>query len=143
MMIRPTWRISSSPNPREVVAGVPMRMPDAVFGGSVSNGIAFLLTVIPISSSRCSASLPVTPSGVTSTSRRWLSVPPETTRAPRLATVSAMTCRVLDGPALVLAEGLAGGQLERHGLARDDVHQRPALDAGEDVCGRRTPRASP
>ena len=51
-----------------------------------SNGIPFLLTVIPISSSRCSASLPVTPSGVTSTSMRWLSVPPETSRAPRAAT---------------------------------------------------------
>ncbi len=82
MMIRPIARISSGPKPRDVVAGVPMRMPDAVFGGSVSNGMAFLLTVMPISSSRCSASLPVTPSGVTSTSSRWLSVPPETTRAP-------------------------------------------------------------
>src|SRR4029077_512266 len=40
MMIRPTARISSGPNPREVVAGVPIRMPEAVFGGRVSNGIA-------------------------------------------------------------------------------------------------------
>ena len=78
MMIRPTARISSSPKPRDVVAGVPRRMPDAVLGGSGSNGMPFLLTVMPISSSRCSASLPVTPSGVTSTSIRWLSVPPET-----------------------------------------------------------------
>ena len=39
------------------------------------------------SSRSCSASLPVTPSGVTSTSIRWLSVPPETTRAPRSASV--------------------------------------------------------
>ena len=82
MIIRPISRISSTPKPRVVIAGVPTRMPDAMFGGSVSNGIAFLFTVIPISSRRCSASLPVTPSGVTSTSIRWLSVPPETTRAP-------------------------------------------------------------
>ena len=67
-MIRPTDRISSSPNPRLVVAGVPIRIPEAVFGGFGSNGMPFLLTVIPISSRRCSASLPVTPSGVTSTS---------------------------------------------------------------------------
>ena len=46
MMIRPIARISSGPNPRDVVAGVPMRMPEAVFGGSWSNGMAFLLTVI-------------------------------------------------------------------------------------------------
>ena len=90
-MIRPMERISSSPKPRDVVAGVPRRMPDAVLGGCWSKGMPFLLTVIPISSRRCSASLPVTPSGVTSTSRRWLSVPPDTTLAPSPATVSAST----------------------------------------------------
>ena len=53
-MICATDRISSGPNPREVVAGVPTRIPDAVFGGNGSNGMAFLLTVIPISSSTAS-----------------------------------------------------------------------------------------
>ena len=53
MMIRPIVRISSGPNPRDVVGRELIRIPDAVFGGSVSeNRIAFLLTVIPISSSR-------------------------------------------------------------------------------------------
>ena len=50
VMRRAIARISSGPKPRVVVAGVPSRMPEAVFGGSGSNGIAFLLTVIPISS---------------------------------------------------------------------------------------------
>ena len=39
-----------SPKPRVVAAGVPIRIPDEVFGGCWSNGIVFLLTVIPISS---------------------------------------------------------------------------------------------
>ena len=56
----------SAPIPRDVTAGVPTRIPDDVFGGCRSNGIWFLLTVIPISSRRRSASLPVTPA----TSRR-------------------------------------------------------------------------
>ena len=91
MMSRAIVRISSGPKPRVVVAGVPIRIPEEVFGGSGSNGIAFLLTVIPISSRSCSASLPVTPSGVTSTSIRWLSVPPETSRAPRSRELGART----------------------------------------------------
>ena len=91
VMIRAIARISSGPKPRVVVAGVPRRIPEAVFGGSGSNGIAFLLTVMPTSSRSASASLPVTPSGVTSTSIRWLSVPPETIRAPRSARASAST----------------------------------------------------
>ena len=32
---------------RIVVAGVPTRIPEATFGGIVSSGIAFLLTVMP------------------------------------------------------------------------------------------------
>ena len=77
--------------PRVVVAGVPTRIPDATLGGLASNGIAFLLTVMPTSSSSASASRPVTPSGVTSTSARWLSVPPLTSRAPASASVWART----------------------------------------------------
>ena len=107
--------------------------PTRCSAGSVSNGMAFLLTVIPISSSRCSASLPVTPSGVTSTSRRWLSVPPETTRAPSPASVSAMTRAFSIVRRWSVAEGLLRGQLEGDGLAGDDMHQRAALRAREDV----------
>ena len=39
--------------------------------------------------------------------------------------------RVLDGPSLVRAERLLGGQLEGDGLGRDDLHERSALDPRE------------
>ena len=68
--------------PRVVTAGVPMRMPLATIGGFSSNGIAFLLTVMPARSSAASATLPVMPRENTSTSTRWLSVPPLTSRKP-------------------------------------------------------------
>ena len=51
--------ISSSLKPRVVTAGVPIRIPDVTNGLSVSNGIVFLFTVMPTSSSTCSAILPV------------------------------------------------------------------------------------
>src|SRR5690606_4480084 len=38
----------------------------------------------------------------------------------------------LEGAALPVGELLAGGNLERHGLGGDDVHERAALLAGED-----------
>ena len=47
--------------PRVVTAGVPMRMPLATIGGFWSNGIAFLLTVMPALPSAASATLPVMP----------------------------------------------------------------------------------
>ena len=39
--------------PRVVTAGVPMRMPLGFIGLPVSKGMAFLLTVMPASSSAC------------------------------------------------------------------------------------------
>src|ERR1017187_10768631 len=42
----PTCRISGSFMPRVVSAGLPMRMPLGFIGGLVSNGMAFLLTVM-------------------------------------------------------------------------------------------------
>ena len=68
--------------PRVVTAGVPMRMPLAVIGGFGSNGMAFLLTVMPALPSAASAAFPVRPRENTSTSIRWLSVPPLTRRNP-------------------------------------------------------------
>src|SRR5947209_6512475 len=76
--------ISFSRMPRVVTIGVPSRMPLAMAGGFSPNGIAFLLTVMPASSSAASASLPVIPFVVTPTSIRGVSVPPDTTRRPRL-----------------------------------------------------------
>ena len=51
--------ISASFIPRVVTAGVPRRMPLAWNGERVSNGIVFLFTVIPASSSAIWQSLPV------------------------------------------------------------------------------------
>ena len=53
--------ISGSRMPRVVTAGVPTRMPLATIGGFWSNGIAFLLTVMPALPSAASATLPVMP----------------------------------------------------------------------------------
>ena len=68
--------------PRVVTAGVPMRMPLATIGGLRSKGMAFLLTVMPALPSAASATLPVMPFENTSTSIKWLSVPPLTRRNP-------------------------------------------------------------
>ena len=49
----PTSRISASRKPRVVTAGEPRRMPLGFIGGLVSNGMAFLLTVMRARSSAC------------------------------------------------------------------------------------------
>ena len=56
--------------PRVVTAGVPTRMPLATIGGFWSNGIAFLLTVMPAFPSAASAAFPVIRLENTSTSIR-------------------------------------------------------------------------
>ena len=64
----------------------------------------------------------------------WLSVPPETRRKPRLVSASA-SARAFADDALLVRHELGRRRLgERHGLRRDDVLERPALDAGEDVA---------
>src|SRR6185295_195842 len=78
----PITSMSASRIPRVVTAGVPMRMPLATMGGFLSNGMAFLLTVMPALPSAASATLPVMPFENTSTSIKWLSVPPLTRRKP-------------------------------------------------------------
>ncbi len=87
--------------PRVVSAGVPMRMPEATIGELVSKGIVFLLTVIPALSSVFSATLPVMPLAKTSTSIRWLSVPPLTSRQPSPASAGRERRRVRDDLLLV------------------------------------------
>ena len=77
----PILIISGSFMPRVVADAVPTRMPDVLNGLSVSNGIVFLLTMMPAASRAAAASLPVMPfEAFTSTRKRWLSVPPETMR---------------------------------------------------------------
>ena len=82
-------RISSSAIPRVVTAGVPIRMPLVTAGFSGSKGMAFLFTVIPAFSSPLSATLPVSPFGLRSTSMRWVSVPPATSRKSKRLSSSA------------------------------------------------------
>jgi len=76
--------------PRVVIAGEPMRTPLVTIGFSGSFGMAFLFTVMCARPSAASASLPFTFFGLRSTRNRWLSVPPETMRSPRLVSVAAM-----------------------------------------------------
>ena len=73
-------RISSGPMPRVVSAGVPMRMPLPCRGGRSSYGIVLRFTVMATLSQITSALRPLIPFAPTSTSIRWLSVPPETSR---------------------------------------------------------------
>jgi hypothetical protein len=74
--------ISGSRMPLVVTAGVPILIPLATIGGLRSKGMAFLLTVMPALPSAASATLPVMPFENTSTSIKWLSVPPLTRRNP-------------------------------------------------------------
>ena len=83
--------MASSRRPRVVRAGVPMRMPLGSIGLRLSNGIRFLLTVIPARPRAASAILPVRPLEVMSIRIRWLSVPPETRRKPARVISSART----------------------------------------------------
>ena len=67
---------SSTPIPRVVKAGEPIRIPLGSIGLRVSKGIMFMLTVMPHKSNAFSAIFPPIPKLVTSTKTRWLSVPP-------------------------------------------------------------------
>ena len=88
--------------PRVVTAGVPSRMPLGLNGELVSKGMVLRLTVMPALCSAVSAGRPSSPSRNTSTSSRWVSVPPDTTRNPcsvrpaasarALATIRAWYC---------------------------------------------------
>src|SRR5699024_6400930 len=60
-LISPTSVLSSVVIPRVVIAGVPRRIPLVTNGYASSNGIVFLFTVIPTSSSASSDCLPVSP----------------------------------------------------------------------------------
>ena len=70
-------------------------MPLVTNGFCVSNGMAFLFTVICTSSSIFSSSLPVSALSVKSSSMRWLSVPPETIFTPSFVNSSAIAAAFL------------------------------------------------
>ena len=107
-------------------------MPLVTKGFSGSFGMAFLFTVMWARPSTASASLPVMCFARRSTRNMWQSVRPETMRKPRSCSTFAITRALSMHLLLVDAELASHRFLERHGLGRDHVHQRPALDAGED-----------
>ncbi len=83
--------ISASVMPCVVTDGVPIRTPLVTKGLRGSSGIVFLFRVIPAWSSVACATLPVSSAsnGVRSTTIRWMSVPPETSRKPSCTSASA------------------------------------------------------
>ena len=91
--------------PWVVTDGVPMRTPLVTNGLRGSSGTVFLLSVMPASSSVDWATLPVSSAsnGRRSTTIRWLSVPPETSRNPSPASASASADALRDDLVGVLA----------------------------------------
>ena len=83
--------ICGSSIPCVVTDGVPMRRPLVTNGLRGSSGTVFLFSVMPASSSVIWATLPVSSAsnGRRSTTIRWLSVPPDTSRKPSPASASA------------------------------------------------------
>ena len=68
----------------------------------------------------------------TSTSIRWVSVPPETMRKPLRRQRLGQDLRRWPRSVRVILEARLQRLLEADRLGGDDVHQRSALDAGED-----------
>ena len=126
-------RISASFMPRVVSAGVPMRMPDGSSGLRGSNGIMFLLTVMPAASRACSACLPVTPLAVDVHEHQVVVGPAGDERGtrPRCSSSASTFALAITCAAYVLERRLQR-LAEGDRLRRDDVHERPALHAGED-----------
>ena len=144
-MRRATCRISSSPMPRVVSAGVPRRMPEATKGLLVSNGIVFLLTVMPGGFERLLGHL----------ARHALAVhehvdedevvvrPARDEAEALLLQLGGERLRVGEDLPLVVLEVFAQSLAEGDGLGGDDVDERAALHAGEDLAVNVRPRARP
>ena len=81
-IVSPISRISSAPMPSVVTAALPSRSPLVYQAPLVSSGTTFRFKVMPADRSAASACRPFSPKGRTSTSTRWLSVPPVTTETP-------------------------------------------------------------
>ena len=150
-----TVSISAVPMPCVVTAGVPMRRPLVMYGGRGSSGTVFSLSEMPARSRARRAFLPDSSASKVrrSTSIRWLSVPPDTRRRPRVARPSASAGGVGDDARRVVLELRLRSLEEAHRLGRDHVVVRAALEPGEhrlvDPLGellgaqdRRRPRAA-
>ena len=72
--------------------GLILTCDEVIVGFCGSNGMPFLLQVMPARSSDCSASRPISPIGRRSTSIRCVSVPPETIARPPAVSVAARVC---------------------------------------------------
>ena len=121
---------SVSLKPRVVMAGEPRRTPLVTKGFSGSFGIAFLFTVMCARPNAASASLLLIFFGRRSTSITCDSVRPDDAKPTRNQALGHRI-GVLDHLLLVNLESLAPALFERHGLARDHVHQGPALNTGK------------
>jgi hypothetical protein len=123
--------ISASFIPRVVQAGVPSRMPLAWNGDRVSNGIVFLFVVMPASSSAIWQSLPVKFFRAHIHEHEMIVRAAADERKPLSLHAVRQRRRVLDDLLLIGFERRLQRFVETHRLARDDVHQRPALDSRE------------
>jgi len=131
-MNSPTRPKSSSTRPREVIAGAPTLRPLG-FIADLSPGIVFLLSTIDAISQTISDLFPFTPLDRKSTSRRWLSVPPDQVQVAALEALSH-GLRVLHHLLLVELELRSLSHLERHGQRCDRLVVRAALEAREHSC---------
>jgi hypothetical protein len=131
VMIRAIARISVVPNPRVVVAGVPRRIPEACVRRQRVERDRVLVDRDPDFVEERLSLL------AGDTERRHVDEHQVVVRAARDDPGPAFSerigelGRVLDRSPLVALERLTGGELQADGLARDHVHQRPTLDAGE------------
>ena len=98
-----------------------------IVGGFSSNGIAFLLTVIPAASSAFSASDPVIPFGPKVHEHQVIVRPAGDDPVSPRGQLGGERLRVLEDPPLVLSERRLERLLEADRLGRDHVDQRPAL----------------
>ena len=95
-----------TPRPRVVIAAVPRRIPEASIGGRAVVGDQVLVAGEVDRVQRAPRPrLPESPIGVTSTSIRWLSVPPETIRRPRAASSAARARAFSHDARCVVREG--------------------------------------
>ena len=126
-------RISSSPRPRVVSAGVPIRRPGGIERRALVEGDRVAVDGDPdlLEAHPRPPCLP-SPFTVTSTSTRWTSVPPVSTSTPPATRPSAKARALAIVWRWRSRNSSLCGDPERHRLGGDDVHQRAALAAGED-----------
>ena len=128
-----TVSISASFIPRVVSAGVPIRMPLVMSGLLSSKGTPFLFTVMPARSSASCASFPVSVLVPEIDQHQVVVGPAGDDVVPvRLPGARRGPGRSGSPASPYVFEGGLERFLEGNRLAGDHVHERPALDAGDD-----------